>query len=113
MEIHIIEIPKWLKDKKETKEGLGSWIEFLENPESERVKMGAKKNIKLKEACEKLEYISEDEQMRREIEFRRKLILDERNRNRVLAEIENGLKEEQKKIEEEQKKDEEEIIKNI
>ena len=48
MEIHIIEIPKWLKDKKETKEGLGSWIEFLENPESERVKMGAKKNIKLR-----------------------------------------------------------------
>ena len=107
MEIHIIEIPKWLKNKKETREGLGKWIEFLENPESEMVKMEASKNIRLKEACKMLEYISENEQIRREIEFRRKLILDERNRNRVLSEIENGLKEKQKKIEEQRNKIEE------
>ena len=107
IEIHIIEIPKWIKNKEETKAGLGNWIEFLTNPESERVKMGAKKNVKLKEACEKLEYISEDEKMRRLSEWRRKAILDERNRNRVLAEIENNLKEAQKKMEERKKKVEE------
>ena len=104
IEIHIIEIPKWIKNRKETREGLGNWIEFLINPESEMVKMGAKKNIKLKEACEKLEYISEDEKMRRLSELRQKFILDENNRNRVLAEIENRLKEEQKKIEQEGKR---------
>ena len=60
MEIHIIEIPKWLKNKKETKEGLGRWIEFLTNPESEMVKVEAMKNTKLREAYEKLEDISED-----------------------------------------------------
>ena len=38
----------------------------------------------------------------------RKRILDERNRNRVLGEIENRLKEEQRKMKEEQKKVEEE-----
>ncbi len=91
LEIHILEIPKWIKNQNETKEGLGNWIEFLTNPESERVKMSAMKNIKLKEACEKLEYISENEQIRREIEFRRKIMMDERNRNRVLAEIKNKL----------------------
>ena len=64
--------------------------------------MGAKKNIKLKEACEKLEYISEDEKMRRLSELRQKFILDENNRNRVLAEIENRLKEEQNELSEKQ-----------
>ena len=102
IEIHIIEIPKWIKNRRETREGLGNWIEFLINPESEMVKMGAKKNIKLKEACEKLEYISEDEKMRRLSELRQKFILDENNRNRVLAEIENRLKEEQNELSEKQ-----------
>ena len=108
MEIHIIEIPKWTKNRKETREGLGNWIEFLINPESEMVKMGAMKNMKLKEACEKLEHISEDEVTRIRSEIIKKRMLDERNRNRVLAEIENGLKEEQKKIEQEKKKVEQE-----
>ena len=100
LEIHILEIPKWIKNQNETKEGLGNWIEFLTNPESERVKMSAMKNIKLKEACEKLEYISENEQIRREIEFRRKIMMDERNRNRVLAEIKNKLDAEKSALDE-------------
>ena len=107
MEIHIIEIPKWLKNKEETKEGLGRWIEFLTNPESEMVKVEVMKNTKLREAYEKLEDISEDEVTRIRAEIMRKRILDERNRNRVLGEIENRLKEEQRKMKEEQKKVEE------
>ena len=104
MEIHIIEIPKWLKNKKETKEGLGSWIEFLTNPESEMVKMEAMKNTKLREAYEKLEDISEDEVTRIRAEIMRKRMLDERNRNRVLGEIENRLKDKEKEIDEKEKK---------
>ena len=69
--------------------------------------MEAMKNTKLREAYEKLEDISEDEVTRIRAEIMRKRILDERNRNRVLGEIENRLKEEQKKVEEEQKKVEE------
>ena len=108
MEIHIIEIPKWLKNKKETKKGLGSWIEFLTNPESEMIKMEVMKNTKLREAYEKLEDISEDEITRIKAEIMRKRMLDERNRNRVLAEIEDKLKDKEKKINEKQKKVEEE-----
>ena len=72
------------------------------------VKMEAMKNTKLREAYEKLEDISEDEVTRIRAEIMRKRILDERNRNRVLGEIENRLKEEQRKMKEEQKKVEEE-----
>ena len=77
IEIHILEIPKLIKYSKETEERLGNWIEFLIKPESERVKMGAKKDKNLKEAVEKLEVISGDEKMRRIAELRLKYILDE------------------------------------
>ena len=70
--------------------------------------MEVMKNTKLREAYEKLEDISEDEVTRIRAEIMRKRILDERNRNRVLGEIENRLKEEQRKMKEEQKKVEEE-----
>lgn len=69
--------------------------------------MEVMKNTKLREAYEKLEDISEDEVTRIRAEIMRKRILDERNRNRVLGEIENRLKEEQRKMKEEQKKVEE------
>ena len=72
------------------------------------VKVEVMKNTKLREAYEKLEDISEDEVTRIRAEIMRKRILDERNRNRVLGEIENRLKEEQRKMKEEQKKVEEE-----
>lgn len=71
------------------------------------VKVEVMKNTKLREAYEKLEDISEDEVTRIRAEIMRKRILDERNRNRVLGEIENRLKEEQRKMKEEQKKVEE------
>ena len=42
IEIHIIEMPKILKYRKETEEGLSNWVEFLLNPESEGVKISMK-----------------------------------------------------------------------
>ena len=92
IEIHILEIPKLIKYNQETEERLGNWIEFLIKPESERVKMGAKKDKNLKEAVEKLEVISGDEKMRRIAELRLKYILD-RNTD-IKTGIEQGIKQE-------------------
>ena len=86
IEIHILEIPKLIKYSQETEERLGNWIEFLIKPESERVKMGAKKDKNLKEAVEKLEVISGDEKMRRIAELRLKYILDKNTNIRTARE---------------------------
>lgn len=77
IEIHIVEMPKILKYRKETEEGLSNWIEFLLNPESEEVKMSTKKDKELKDAYDKLETISGDEELRRLAELRMKYILDQ------------------------------------
>ena len=93
IEIHILEIPKLIRYSQETEERLGNWIEFLIKPESERVKMGAKKDKNLKEAVEKLEVISGDEKMRRIAELRLKYILDKNTNIRTAREqgIEKGI----------------------
>ena len=77
LEIHIIELPKIMKYPEETEKEFKRWMEFLINPESEVVKMGAKEDKKLGEAMEKLEYISGDDELRRIAELREKYILDE------------------------------------
>ena len=77
LELHIIEMPKIISNPKETEIGLQSWIEFLQNPESEVVKMCKENDENLNNAYEKLEYISGDEVLRRKAELRLKQILDE------------------------------------
>ena len=99
IEIHILEIPKLIKYSKETEERLGNWIEFLIKPESERVKMGAKKDKNLKEAVEKLEVISGDEKMRRIAELRLKYILDKNTNIRTAREEGITIGKEQKILE--------------
>lgn len=95
LEIHIIELPKILKYPKETEIELKRWMEFLINPESEVVKMGAKEDKKLEEAIERLEYISGDEELRRLAELREKFILDEESEREAVREEarEEGLEE--------------------
>lgn len=107
LEIHIIELPKIMKYPEETEKGLKRWMEFLINPESEVVKMGAKEDKRLGDAIERLEYISGDDELRRIAELREKFILDEESERDALREeareegleegIEEGLKEGQKK----------------
>ena len=98
IEIHILEIPKLIKYNKETEEKLGNWIEFLIKPESERVKMGARKDKNLKEAVE-LEVISGDEKMRRIAELRLKYILDKNTNIRTAREEGITIGKEQKILE--------------
>ncbi|MCI9177727.1 MAG: Rpn family recombination-promoting nuclease/putative transposase [Clostridia bacterium] len=105
LELHIIMLPKVKENRKNQEEfrnflnslenqdlerGLGNmskdkenedelldWLTFLIDPDSERVREKMKENEELKEAVEKLEAISEDENMRRVAELREKAIRDE------------------------------------
>lgn len=77
LEIHIIELPKIIKEEKVSEELL-DWLEFLENPKSERVEKKMVKNKALKQAKCKLDKISQDEVMQRIAEWREKAILEEK-----------------------------------
>ena len=79
LELHIIEIPKIYKIKKEEEgQELIKWLNFIENPESKKVGEYMKENEEMKEAKEKLEVMSEDEKMQILAELRLKAIRDEK-----------------------------------
>ncbi|MGL4991864.1 MAG: Rpn family recombination-promoting nuclease/putative transposase [Sarcina sp.] len=78
MEIHFIEIPK-LSDESEEKDMLAAWIEFLKNPESEKVR-SLENNIKaIRDAKDELVKISSDKKQRAMYEMRQKALHDEAN----------------------------------
>lgn len=108
LELHIIEIPKIYNiGENEEKEELVKWINFIENPESEKVGEYMKENEEMKEAKEKLEVMSEDEKMQILAELRLKAIRDEKAVERfgynqgIEKGIEQGKKETAKKMKEE------------
>ncbi|MGL5066202.1 MAG: Rpn family recombination-promoting nuclease/putative transposase [Sarcina sp.] len=78
MEIHFIEIPK-LTEESEEKDMLAAWVEFLKNPESEKVR-NLENDIKIiREAKDELVKISADKKQRAMYEMRQKAIHDEAN----------------------------------
>ena len=94
LEIHIIELPKIIKEKR-INEKLLDWLEFIENPESERVEKKMVVNKALKEAKSKLDKMSQDEVMQRIAEWREKGILEEKAMRRYVMTqgLEEGRKE--------------------
>ena len=100
IEIHIIELPKIKQYQNETEKGLNTWLEFLTNPESEEVKMSKEENKDLNEAYEKLEYISEDEELRRRADLRLMAILDENSKREGDLKLKKEIEEGQKKLDE-------------
>ena len=76
-EFHIIIMSKINVASTEDKELL-SWLYFLDNPESEKVKNIMKTNKELKEAGDKLNKISQDDKLRKIAELRQKAIMDEK-----------------------------------
>ena len=97
LELHIIEIPKIYNiSENEEKEELVKWINFIENPESEKVGEYMKENDEMKEAKEKLEVMSEDEKMQILAELRLKAIRDEKAVERFG--YKQGIKQEKKEI---------------
>ena len=75
-----IELPKIRERKANGKDKkLLEWLSFLENPESKEVTGYMEKNKNMKQAKEKLNTLSADEEMRILAELREKAILDERS----------------------------------
>ena len=107
-EIHIIELPKIRERKANGKDKkLLEWLSFLENPESKEVTGYMEKNKNMKQAKEKLNTLSADEEMRILAELREKAILDERSlkegyyNDGIKVGIEQTNKENAKKMKEE------------
>lgn len=75
-ELHILEIPKALKHQN-LNDPIVQWMWFLSNPNQMEVLDVMKKNLKIEEAMELLEQISQDKELQRRIELRQKAILDE------------------------------------
>ena len=74
--MHIIGLEKARKEKNVDNE-LIDWLEFITNPESERVKEKMAENKELKNAYTKLKEMSEDEKMQRIAEWRQDAIYTE------------------------------------
>ena len=76
MEIYIIELPKFEKYKKKTKNNiLNSWVKFINNPEVKDMKETSEELNKAKKV---LEEISQDEHERYLAELRQKYIMDQK-----------------------------------
>ena len=85
-EIHFVELPKLDEDEfksiedieaKGKKDDLVPWALFLKNPQSEVMKMLEERIEELKEAAERLEVLSHDEETRELYESRQKAIHDQ------------------------------------
>lgn len=88
LEIHIIEIPKIRKMRKEGKHNaVMDWMMFLDNPNQKEVSEIMKTNKEIEEAMKKLEEISGDEELMRLVDLRKKAILDE-NQGKYVAQKE-------------------------
>ena len=80
IEVYIIEMPKIIREKKEKLgDALTQWMLFLDNPNSQEVKKIMEENKEIKEAVERFDDITSDEELRRVAELRQKAIWDENN----------------------------------
>ena len=75
LEIHFIEIPK-LEDGSDEKDMLVAWIEFLKNPESEKVRSLEMSVDEIREAKDELIKMSNDDTQRELYEMRAKTLRD-------------------------------------
>lgn len=101
LEIHIIEIRKAIEEYKNNRKNERlQWMMFLNNPDSKEVDSIMKDNIKIKEAKNTLNDLSQDEKNQRIAELRLKNILDKQDiyATGVDIGIEKGIKREKENI---------------
>lgn len=75
-ELHFIELPKFLRSKIDTDRKLDQWLLFIDYSKKELIKMSEEKNDIIKEANQKYEYLTGDEELKRIAFLRRKYELD-------------------------------------
>ena len=76
LEIHIIELPK-INEVEDKKDKLLDWLYFINDANSERGKEAMSRNEYIKEAGNKLNRMSKDEEVKRIAELREKAVKDE------------------------------------
>ena len=78
LEIHVIELPKFLKHKSKEESKLAEWLMLLSG-KGELIEMALSKNAKkIKKAYEELEYLSQDKAAREEYDAYQRAIIDEK-----------------------------------
>ena len=91
MEIHFIQIPKFLKEKRGSKTKLEQWMQFISQKNKREVELAVKENKEIKKANEEYEYLTGDAAQRRLAFLRDKAIRDEKNM--IASAKEEGIKE--------------------
>lgn len=78
-EIHFIQIPKFIKEKRGTETKLEQWIQFISQVNQGEVEKAMEKNKEIKKAAEEYEILTGDEYERRLAYLRDKAIRDEKS----------------------------------
>lgn len=65
IEIHFLELPKFLKSKNEGNKKLRQWMEFICNERKGEIEMAVKENKKIAKAKEEYEYLTGDDAVQR------------------------------------------------
>ena len=65
IEMHVIELPKFLKTKRGGSKKLRQWLDFIANKRKEEVKMAVKENEKIAKAQKEYEYLTGDAAVQR------------------------------------------------
>ena len=79
LEIHFIQIPKFIKEKRGRKTKLEQWMQFICQENKREVELAVKENKEIKKAKEEYEYLTGDAAERRLAFLRDKAIRDEKN----------------------------------
>lgn len=79
IEMHYIQIPKFIKEKRGSKTKLEQWMHFISQKDKREVELAMKENKEIKKANEEYEYLTGDEAERRLAYLRDKAIRDENN----------------------------------
>ena len=79
MEIHFIQIPKFVKEKRGVETKLEQWLQFISQVNSKGVELAMEKNKEIKKAKDEYEYLTGEEAERRIAFLRDKAIRDEKS----------------------------------
>lgn len=79
LEMHFIQIPKFIKEERANKTKLDQWMQFISQANKGEVELAMKENKEIKKANEEYEYLTGDDAERRLAYLRDKAIRDENN----------------------------------
>jgi len=79
LEIHFIQIPKFIKEKRGTKTKLEQWMQFISQTNQKEVELAMKENEEIKKANDEYEYLTGEAAERRIAFLRDKAIRDEKS----------------------------------